>query len=126
MTPATKPHFASYDAFWLHYLAQHRRPATRQLHYLGSSLGLLGLGGAALAGDWRLAVASPLVGYGCAWLSHFAIEGNRPATFGHPVWSLVSDFRMLGLALSGRLARQLERLPAQAGGAGLTRNPGPA
>lgn len=126
MTPATKPDFANYDAFWLHYLAQHRRPGTRQLHYLGSSFGLLGLGAAALARDWRLAAASPIVGYGCAWLGHLAIEGNRPATFGHPVWSLISDFRMLGLALSGGLARQLDRVPGQAGGAGLTRNPGPA
>ena len=94
---ADSPRFPDYDAFWLHYLAVHRRPATRLLHYCGSLLGLACL------------VAAPIVGYACAWTAHFVLEGNRPATFGHPVWSFVSDFRMLALALSGRLGRHLGR-----------------
>lgn len=103
------PGFADYDAFWVHYLAVHRRPATRLLHYCGSLLGLACVAAAALTADWRLLVAAPIVGYACAWAAHFGLERNRPATFGHPVWSLVSDFRMLGLALSGRLGRHLAR-----------------
>ncbi len=104
--------FPSYDAFWLHYLTVHRRPATRLLHYCGTSLGVTLVAAALLAGDWRLVIAAPLVGYGCAWFGHFVLEGNRPATFGHPVWSLFSDFRMLALALSGRLGRELARAAA--------------
>jgi hypothetical protein len=104
--------FPSYDAFWLHYLAQHRRPATRLLHYAGTSLGLACVALAAASLDWRFLVAAPIVGYACAWLGHFALEGNKPATFGHPVWSFWSDFRMLALAATGRLGRQLQRVPA--------------
>ena len=104
------PDFPTYDAFWLHYLAQHRRPGTRLLHYAGTSLGVTCVILAAALGDWRLLVAAPLVGYGCAWIGHFGLEGNKPATFGHPLWSFVSDFRMLGLAATGRLGRELRRI----------------
>jgi hypothetical protein len=107
------PEFADYDAFWLYYLTAHRRPATRLMHYCGTSLGVLCLAAAALTGDWRLVVAAPLVGYAFAWVGHFALEGNRPATFGHPFWSFFSDFRMLALAVSGRLGRHLARSSAR-------------
>jgi len=107
------PDFATYDAFWLHYLAQHRRPGTRLLHYAGTSMGVTLLILAAALGDWRLLVAAPIIGYAFAWIGHFGLEGNKPATFGHPVWSFVSDFRMLGLAAAGRLGTELRRLRSQ-------------
>jgi hypothetical protein len=111
--PPESTRFPDYDAFWLHYLAQHRRPATRRLHYVGTSLGALCVLTAALRLDWRFLIAAPVVGYAFAWAAHFGLEGNKPATFGHPVWSFVSDFRMLALAATGRLARHLARLPGR-------------
>lgn len=99
----------AYDTFWLRYLRAHSAPETRALHYAGTSLGLSMLAAGVLRRDWRLAIAAPVLGYGLAWTAHAAIEGNRPETFGHPVWSLLSDLRMLGLGLSGRLGTHLER-----------------
>ena len=100
---------ASYQEFWPIYLREHSRPATRGLHYLGTGLGLALLAAAVVTADWRLLPAALVSGYAFAWLGHALIERNRPATFSHPLWSFVSDFRMFGLWASGRLGRELAR-----------------
>ena len=99
----------TYRAFWPYYLAEHSRPGTRALHYFGSLAGLGLALAAVLWADWGLLAAALIVGYGCAWIGHFLVEKNRPATFRYPLWSFLSDFRMLGLWLSGRLAGELRR-----------------
>ena len=97
----------TYDEFWLRYLRAHGRVDTRALHYVGSlcAVGALALG----AMDWRWIFAAPAIGYGCAWTAHAVLEGNRPETFGHPLWSLFSDYRMLLLALTQRVVPHLHR-----------------
>lgn len=99
----------TYGEFWTHYLAAHADPRCRGLHYTGTlvALGLLVHG--AVTGDRRSLVAAPVIGYGAAWLGHVVFERNRPATFGHPLWSALSDFRMLGLFLTGRLGTEFRR-----------------
>ena len=103
----------SYAEFWPIYLAAHADPRSRALHFAGTLGALATVGVAALTGDWRWLIAAPIVGYGPAWFGHLFFEGNRPATFGHPVWSLASDFRMLGLFLAGRLGSELRRAGAR-------------
>ncbi len=98
-----------FDTFWLVYLRAHARPATRALHYTGSLLALACLVLAVVQRDPLWVVLAPIAGYGFAWASHLFVQHNRPQTFGHPLWSLLSDFRMLGLWVAGRLAPHLRR-----------------
>jgi hypothetical protein len=107
--PSDMRRAANYRAFWPLYLAEHGRPATRALHYLGTALGVALLGAAAVLGNWRLVPAAVVAGYAFAWIGHAFVERNRPATFTHPLWSLISDFRMFGLWLAGRLDAELKR-----------------
>jgi hypothetical protein len=99
----------TYDEFWLRYLRAHSSSNARALHYIGSLLALASLLLAIAKRDWRWLIAAPLFGYGFAWTAHFVIERNRPETFGHPFWSLFSDFRMLALALTLGLTPHLRR-----------------
>jgi hypothetical protein len=45
-------------------------------------------------GNYKLAAMVPIVAYFFAWLGHFKYEGNRPATFMYPSFSLIGDFRL--------------------------------
>jgi hypothetical protein len=104
-----RPAPATYATFWPYYLNEHRRPATRALHYLGSGLALALFAFAIVLDEWRLLPAAVVSGYLFAWVGHFAIERNRPATFRYPVWSLVSDWRMFLLFVTGQLGAELRR-----------------
>lgn len=94
---------ATYAEFWPVYLKAHSKPGNRVLHAFGTVLGTgLLLGGCVLR-RWDWVLLAPVTGYAFAWAGHFGVEGNRPATFGHPVWSFVSDYRMLWWMATGRL-----------------------
>ncbi len=95
--------FETFAQFYPFYLGEHASRACRRLHFIGS-LGVLALVAlAVLSGNaWWLLLA-PLIGYGCAWVGHFYFEKNRPATFTHPWYSLLGDWRMFADILRGRV-----------------------
>ena len=95
--------YASFGEFYPYYLSEHGRSGTRRLHFAGTLLVLLTLGGVAATQRWVFLWLLPLFGYGLAWLGHFAVERNRPATFRHPLYSLIGDFRMFADMLRGRV-----------------------
>jgi len=100
------PRLKSFEEFWPHYLGEHLHPTNRALHFIGTSLVYLIVAAGFLVTPRWFAVA-PLVGYGFAWVGHFFVERNRPATFTYPLWSLRGDFRMHARTLTGRLKADL-------------------
>ena len=98
---------ATFEEFWPYYVSQHQNRTSRRLHFAGTTLAM----GCLAVAPWAPAalLAAPVCGYGFAWVGHFLVEGNRPATFGHPLWSLYSDFRMLALWGAGCLQSELEK-----------------
>ncbi|MFD7921945.1 Mpo1-like protein [Streptomyces sp. NPDC059740] len=100
--PAEKEHFASYEEFWPYYVAMHSKAATRWIHLVGTLSGLAVTAYGAARRRRRYLWGLPVIGYGTAWPAHFLVEGNNPATFGHPLWSLRGDVRMIATMLAGR------------------------
>ena len=102
--------FKSFADFWPYYLREHSRPATRALHAAGTLASTILLIILIAGCMWAWLPVPFLIGYGAAWVGHFFVEHNRPATFQHPLWSFLGDYRMLALMLTGRLDAELARL----------------
>ena len=93
----------TYRKFWPFYVKQHSQPGTRLLHFIGTSGSLvLFTLAAALSQPWLL-FAALFCGYFFAWIGHFFVERNRPATLSYPFFSLIGDFHMYGMMWLGRM-----------------------
>jgi hypothetical protein len=99
----------TFTDFWPYYVRAHSKPRTRVLHAIGSILAIITLGVALALNRWLL-IGVPVIGYAFAWYAHFFVEHNKPATFGHPFYSLAADYRMLFLMLAGRMDGEVKRL----------------
>jgi hypothetical protein len=93
----------SFCDFYPFYLSEHTNRTCRRLHFIGSTLVLAVLAAAILTGNARWLIAMPVIGYGFAWVGHFAFEKNQPATFRHPFYSLLGDWVMFKDMLVGRI-----------------------
>jgi hypothetical protein len=99
----------SFAQFWHYYLGEHSRRGTRALHFIGTTLAI-GLAVTAVStGRWLLLLGALVCGYAFAWVGHFFVEHNRPATFRYPLWSFAADFKMWWVTLTGRLQGELQR-----------------
>ena len=105
--------YNSFQQFWPFYLSQHQNFFSRLLHYFGTISSHLLLIIFVLEKYWLGLIFIPLIGYGPAWIGHFLIEFNKPATFKYPLWSLMADYKMLYLAVFGRLKVEIARFSNQ-------------
>lgn len=109
------PRFETFEQFWPYYVREHAKPLTRWMHFVGTtvavSIALSALRRPSRAGF--LVPAALVAGYGPAWISHFFVENNRPATFTYPRWSLLADFKMWGLIVAGKMDAEVARVLAE-------------
>ncbi len=103
----------TYGEFWDFYVQEHSKPMTRILHLVGTTLGVALLVFFIATGRWYYFPLFLVVGYAFAWSAHFFVEKNRPATFKYPLWSFISDFKMIWYMLTGRMGREVERVLAR-------------
>ena len=100
----------TFEEFWSHYVAAHQHKGNRLLHFAGTTAALGCVAGAVVFRKRWLLLAAPVLGYGPAWLGHFLIEKNKPATFGHPLWALRADFVMWWRTILGEMDVEVARV----------------
>ena len=84
----------NYNEFYRFYLTEHRSLVSRRLHVAGSSIGLYFFSQAIIKRKAKYALYGLVSGY----------EHNKPASFKQPLYSFISDWRMLSDVVRGRLS----------------------
>ena len=107
----------TFEQFWPIYVRAHAKKSTRMLHFAGTSLAMACVGGAVLFRKPKLLLLAPVLGYGPAWIGHFFLEGNKPASFEHPLWSFRADLVMWKKTIDGTMDAEVERILADESGA---------
>jgi hypothetical protein len=122
-----QPELRNFEDFWPYYVRQHQSETNRTLHVVGTTLALGSLAAGLLTRRVAFFLAAPVLGYGLAWVGHFFVEGNTPATFSHPLWSLRGDVVMWWKTVNGTMRAEVERVATSNGvpGAGETKAAAP-
>ena len=94
--------YTNFKDFYPYYLSEHSHKTTKLLHFIGTSISLYFLFNFFRTFDFVYIILSLLSGYGLAWISHFFIEKNKPATFKYPFYSFVGDHLMFIEIIMGK------------------------
>lgn len=112
----------SFAEFWPFYVGEHLSPACRALHFVGSTLSLGVIAAVIYYRNPWLLFAALVVGYGFAWIGHFFIEKNKPASFKYPLWSFIADWKMWAFTLLGKMNGEVEKVAASSKKIGFARS----
>lgn len=97
-----------FSEFWPLYLREHSLPGTRAMHYVASIIGLMAAVEAVIAREPWIFIGGIALAYGLAIVAHWTIERNQPLILVDPLRGAFADLRMVWLALTGRIERELE------------------
>lgn len=104
----TKTKYNTFWEFYPFYLSQHANATNKKFHCLATICFII-INIVNILRSFTVSVpyyhwlAAPIAGYGFAWIGHFFFENNIPATFKHPIYSIMGDFVMMTDILRGRI-----------------------
>lgn len=99
-----------FEQFWPYYVMEHQHPLTRAFHFLSTLTPSACLIAFFVTWQYRYLIALPIVAYGLAWFSHFAIERNKPAAWKYPLYSLMADHKMFWMTVIGQMTHEVDRI----------------
>ncbi len=105
----TTTRYRTLEEFWTYYVNEHKKPLTRQLHFVGNTNLLLWLLLALFRRSLKLVIFAVISSYLIAWIGHFFVEKNLPATFRYPVMSAICDMIMYAKMWSGEMDHELTK-----------------
>ena len=94
--------FKTFTEFYPFYLGEHSKKGTRILHFIGTFLFFVFFVSLLFTGNSKLIAPTIITPYAFAWVGHFFVEKNKPATFKYPLFSLCGDFRLFFELLIGK------------------------
>lgn len=94
--------YKTFEEFYPYYLNEHRKLGTRVTHFIGTSLFFILAITALIQINGFILLAGVVCAYFFAWMGHFFIEKNKPATFKYPWMSLKGDFKLYFEILMGK------------------------
>ena len=94
--------YKTFEEFYPYYLNEHRQAGTRVTHFIGTSLFFILAITAIIQINGFILLAGVVSAYFFAWIGHFFIEKNKPATFKYPWMSLKGDFKLYFEILIGK------------------------
>lgn len=103
---ASEKKYTTFRSFYNYYLTEHSDSKKRILHFIGTAFLLTCLISGFITGKRWLFALIPVLGFGFAWVGHFFIEKNRPATFTYNVYSLARDFFMFWHIITGQITKK--------------------
>ena len=86
--------YKSFEDFYPYYISEHDHKYTKLMHFIGTSISIYFLIKFILSFNFLFILYALLSGYGFAWVGHFFIEKNKPATFKYPFYSLIGDYKL--------------------------------
>jgi len=89
-----KNQFHALQEFWPYYVREHSKAGTRRLHFIGNTNLFFWLLLALLRLDLWIVLWAVISSYALAWIGHFFVERNIPATFRYPLQAALCDMYM--------------------------------